>query len=292
MTFDQLRIFVVVAETLNMRQAGELLHLTQPAVSAAITALETRHDTRLFERVGRGLELSAAGRSFLPEARAVLARAEDAQRVLADLSGLVHGEVRIVASQTVTTYWLPSRMARFVETYPGISVPLVAGNSATAAAAVLAGEADLGFVEGHIDGDLLRVQRVGGDRLGLYAASGHPLAGQPVESADLQRAAWVVREPGSGTREHLQAGLARHGLNLDVLTVRLVLPSNGAVLEAVGAGGLIAAVSDLAAASRLATGQVVRLHYELPPRDFRVITHRARRASRAVAAFMQSLGMP
>ncbi|MFT3813465.1 MAG: LysR family transcriptional regulator [Acidovorax sp.] len=292
MTFDQLRIFVAVAETLNMRQAGELLHLTQPAVSAAITALETRHDTRLFDRVGRGLELSAAGRSFLPEARAVLARAGDAQRVLADLSGLVRGEVRIVASQTVATYWLPSRMARFVEACPGIGVPLVAGNSATASAAVLAGDADLGFVEGHVDGDLLRVRRIGGDRLGLYAAPGHPLAGRPVEVADLQRAAWVLREPGSGTREHLKAGLAHHGLELDALTVRLVLPSNGAVLEAVGAGGLITAVSDLAAASRLATGQVVRLDYALPPRDFRVIAHRARRASRAVAAFMQSLGLP
>ena len=82
MTLEQLRIFITVAETLNMRRASELLHLTQPAVSAAIGALEARHGTRLLDRVGRRLELNAAGRAFLPEAHGVLARAEGARRVL------------------------------------------------------------------------------------------------------------------------------------------------------------------------------------------------------------------
>lgn len=75
----------MVAETLNMTRAAERLHLAQPSVSAAIAALEQRHATRLFDRVGRRLELTEAGRLFLPEAQAVLARADAAGRLLDDL---------------------------------------------------------------------------------------------------------------------------------------------------------------------------------------------------------------
>ena len=107
MTFEQLHAFIIVAETLSMTRAAERLHLTQPAVSAAIAALEERQATRLFDRVGRHLELTAAGKVFLPEARAVIARLEEARRVFDDLAGLARGELRLAASQTVATYWLP-----------------------------------------------------------------------------------------------------------------------------------------------------------------------------------------
>ena len=88
MTLEQLRIFVAVAERQHMTRAAQALNITQSAASAAIAALEARHDARLFDRVGRGLTLSEAGRAFLPEARAVLARAADAERLLDDLAGL------------------------------------------------------------------------------------------------------------------------------------------------------------------------------------------------------------
>ena len=289
MTFDQLRIFVVVARELNMRRAGEMLFLTQPAVSAAIHALETRYETKLFDRVGRGLELNAAGRSFLPEAQAVLARADEAQRVLDDLSCLLRGEVRIAASQTVASYWLPVRMARFTKAYPRLAVSLTTGNSTQAAAALMAGEADLAFVEGAVDEDLLQARRVGGDAFSLYSAPGHPLAGRPLDENDLREAVWVFREHGSGTRDHLEAALSGMGLTASDLSIRLEMPSNEAVLGAVEAGGLIAGVSDLAAASRVALGQLVRLDFALPSRDFRVLFHRARRRSHATATFEREI---
>ncbi len=103
MTLDQLRVFVAVAEREHVTKAAKALNLTQSATSAAIAALEERHDVRLFDRVGRRIELTEAGRLFLPEARAVLARAEDAGIALAELAGLKRGRLRIVASQTVRT---------------------------------------------------------------------------------------------------------------------------------------------------------------------------------------------
>ena len=295
MTLDQLRVFVAVAESLNMRATGDRLHLTQSAVSATIAALETRHATRLFDRVGRGLALTAAGRDFLPEARAVLARADEARRVLEDLAGLARGEIRLAASQTLATYWLPPRLAAFVAAHPGVDVALSVGNSRQAVRAVLNGEADLGFIEGDLDSsdrtDRLVVQTVGGDRISLHARPGHPLSGRTLRPDDLRAAAWASREPGSGTRARVEAGLLALGVDPGRLDLRLVLASNEAVLEAVGAADLIAGVSDLASASRVATGQLVRLDCALPARDFRLLQHRERRAGSAVTAFLGGLDL-
>jgi DNA-binding transcriptional LysR family regulator len=285
MTLDQLRIFVAVAETLNMTRASERLHLTQPAVSAAIAALEQRHAAHLFDRVGRHLELTEAGHLFLPEAHGVLARADDARRVLEELDGLMRGEVRIAASQTVATYWLPRRMARFAILTPNVQLHLLVGNSAQSAARVLQGKADIGFVEAEVAEDLLSTQVVGHDRIGLYAAPDHPLVGRSLTHADLETAQWVMREPGSGTRDHATAGLIRSGINVDALRILLELPSNGAALEAAEGSQLITAVSELAAAARVGTNLIQPLQWPLPPRNFTMLLHRARRPSRAVAAF-------
>jgi DNA-binding transcriptional LysR family regulator len=288
MTLEQLRIFIAVGDRQSMTAAADVLRLSQPAVSAAVAALETRHAVRLFDRVGRGILLSDAGRAFLPEARAVLARAAAAERVIDDLAGLRRGSLRIAASQTVANYWLPPRMARFAARHPGIRLPLAVGNTAQASAAILAGEADLAFVEGRVDDPRLSVTRVGGDRLGLYVAPGHPLLATRIDRVSLRAAAWVLREPGSGTREHFAQTLQGSGLSVDDLDVRLELPSNGAVLGAVAAGGLVTVVSDLAASSRVAAGQVARLAYDLPDRAFALLQHRERHRSHAAEAFVES----
>jgi len=98
MTLEQLRVFVAVAERQHMTRAAEALHLAQSAVSAAIAALEGRHGAKLFNRVGRGIELTEAGKLFLTEAKAVLARAEAADLVLAELAGLKRGTLTVQAS--------------------------------------------------------------------------------------------------------------------------------------------------------------------------------------------------
>ena len=202
MTLEQLRIFIEVATSLNMTRAGETLNLTQPAVSAAIAALETRHDIHLFDRIGRRLELTATGRALLPEARALLARAADATQMLADLAGLHQGEIRIAASQTVATYWLPPHMARFAAAYPGITLTLQVANTAQVLEVTEQGGVDIGCVEGTVAGALWEKRAIGGDRLGLYAAPDHPLIGKRLTAAALRQAQWVAREQGSGTRDH------------------------------------------------------------------------------------------
>src|SRR5262245_59843094 len=120
MTLEQLRIFVAVAERGHMTRAAENLGMTQSAVSAAIRALESHSGTRLFDRIGRGIELTDVGRRFLPEARAVIDRAASARSALEDLSTETRGALSIAASQTIASHWLPRRLTAFHATHPNV----------------------------------------------------------------------------------------------------------------------------------------------------------------------------
>ncbi len=281
MTLEQLRVFVAVAEALHVTRAAESLHMTQSAASASIAALESRHDTRLFHRVGRGIELTAEGAQFLPEARAVLLRVAQAERCLGELNGLERGELHVAASQTVVNDWLPSRLVGFFDRHPGLRVHVQACNTEQAERAVLAGSADLGVVEGTIDGDGCALTEVDGDRLVLVVPPGHAwLNGTPVDAAALAGVPWVMRERGSGTRRLLEDELRRRGVDPDALQVVLELPSNAAVLAAVDAGAGAAAVSALAARHHHA--QTVA--FDLPTRRFTILRHCQRAPSRAQVA--------
>ncbi|QRE76906.1 LysR family transcriptional regulator [Methylobacterium aquaticum] len=287
MTLDQLRIFVAVAERQHVTRAAEALNLVQSAVSAAIATLEGRHAVKLFHRVGRGIELTEAGRLFLAEARAVLARAEAAEQVLADLSGLRRGTLAIRASQTIAGHWLPRHLVAFRAAYPDIVLRLGIGNTAQAAEAVRSGVAELGFVEGAVEDDGLASLPVAEDRLVLVVRPGHELAGcsQPAPS-DLAAASWVLREPGSGTRSALESAVAAAGLAPDALTVALELPSNEAVLAAVAAGAGASVLSEAVVAPSLRTGTLVAVPLGLPARIFRVLRHKERYRSRAADALL------
>ncbi|MDB5647231.1 LysR family transcriptional regulator [Methylobacterium sp.] len=287
MTLDQLRIFVAVAEREHVTRAAEALNLVQSAVSTAIATLEARHATKLFDRVGRGIALTQAGRVFLGEARAVLARAEAAELVLADLSGLRRGTLAIQASQTIASHWLPAHLVAFRRAYPEIVLRLEVGNTAEAAAAVREGRAELGFVEGELDDPVLASTDVAQDELVLVVAPGHPFAdGRVVGLDELATAAWVLREPGSGTRSAFEATLETRGLSPARLRVALELPSNEAVRAAVEAGGGASVLSASVVSGALRAGTLVRADLALPARPFRVLRHKARYRSRAADALL------
>jgi DNA-binding transcriptional LysR family regulator len=293
MTLDQLRVFVAVAERQHVTQAAAALNIAQSAVSAAIASLEARHGARLFHRVGRGIELTEAGRIFLEEARGVLGRAEAAERVLAELGGLRRGTLSVYASQTIAGYWLPRHLAAFRRAHPDINIVLRIGNTAEVAAAIRSGAAELGFIEGAIDDTLLRTFRVATDQLVVVVGADHPWASaQRLDRADIEGAEWVLREPGSGTRSAFAAGLARLGLDLTKLNVVLELPSNEAVRAAVEAGLGATALSASVAAPSLEAGllHLARMPIALPDRDFSVLHHTERPPSRAAARLLELIG--
>jgi DNA-binding transcriptional LysR family regulator len=287
MTLEQLRIFVAVAELEHVTRAAERLNLTQSAVSAAVSALENRYATRLFDRVGRGIRLSDAGRAFLVEARAVLARASVAETVLADLAGMRRGSLTLAASQTVANYWLPALICHFQQRYPGIETSLFIGNTEQVAARVAEGEADLGFVEGEVEAPQLTLQPAAEDELVLVVGPRHEWVQRDSFSKhDLPHGRWVLREPGSGTRAMFLEAIAGLGLDADALDIALELPSNEAVRSAVEAGAGASVMSRLVVDSAIRAGKLVELPLTLPRRRFLALSHKERYRTAAQREFL------
>ena len=287
MTFDQLRIFVAVAERLHVTRAAEALNLTQSAVSVSVANLEQQSDVKLFHRVGRRIELSDAGKIFLEEARQILARVEAARVVLQDLSKEPRGRLRVYSSQTVASYWLPSRLIRLQNTFPGIDIQVAVGNTSQVAEAVVQGGADVGLVEGEVNDPVLRQVVVGSDHLAIGVRRDHPWAElDQVDAESYPKSRWILRERGSGTRAEFERHLAQYEMSLDDLNISLELPSNEAILGAVAAGGHATVLSDLALA-HASDLHVVRLRDA--ERLFSALTHPDRHQTRAMGAFLEVL---
>lgn len=280
MTLEQLRIFVGVAEREHVTRAAEALNVTQSAASGAIAALEARHGVPLFHRVGRGIQLTEAGRAFLAEARAVLGRAAHAEMMLAEYGGLERGTLRLVASQTIASYWLPAKLAAFHERHPQIAVELAIDNTEGAAAQVLSGGAELGFVEGSIDEPALAHWVIGRDPMVLVGRDD----AAHVDEDWLRNARWIVREQGSGTRSTFEDILRTRGLDPAELQISMTLPSNEAVRSAVEAGAGVAALSRLVVTRALNAGDLVELPLGLPDRPFHALRHKERYRTRAADA--------
>lgn len=286
MTLEQLRIFVAVAERQHVTRAAETLNMSQSAVSAAVAALEGRHGAKLFHRVGRGIALTDAGALFLVEAKAVLARIETAELVLAELGGLKRGTLSLQASQTIASHWLPRHLVTFRRAYPAVSVRLTIGNTAQVAKAIHDGTADLGFVEGLVHDPLLTSSVVARDQLVVVVAPDHPWAtAGRITAAQLADSEWVLREPGSGTRSVFEKAARDLGV-LDNLRVALELPSNEAVRAAVEAGMGATAVSASVAAPSIEAGLLAQVIFDLPERAFHVLRHGERYHNRAEQALL------
>ena len=286
MTLDQLRVFVAVAERQHVTRAAEALNIAQSAASAAVAALEGRHGAKLFHRVGRGIELTEAGTLFLAEARAVLARVEQAELVLSELGGLMRGTLRVCA-----TYWLPRHLLAFRRAHPGITVLLDIGNTAEVAAAVRAGTAELGFVEGKLESAVLFQTVVAQDQLVVVAAPDHPWAGRDrLEASELLDGEWILREQGSGTRSAFEAALLAAGVDPAALNVVLTLPSNEAVRAAVEAGTGATVISASVAAPSLEAELLWQVPFTIPARAFSALWHVERHRSRAASTLLDIIG--
>lgn len=289
MTLDQIRIFLAVAEAQHVTRASEKLGLTQSAVSAAIAALEQQHNVKLFDRIGRGIALTQAAEALIPQAQNLLREAETTRHVLGDLAQDTRGSLRIQASQTVASYWLPSRLMQLRDQHPGVQIDLHVGNTAQAAAAVSEGRADLGFVEGALPDSDLHRQVVARDELVLVMSRDHPMARTDrFEAEDYVQMQWVLREPGSGTRSETEAHLAEMGLSVSNLDIAMEFPSNEAVLAAVASGPQVSMLSARAVGAAKGRGLAMRrvTWAPHPARVFAVLSHPKRYKTRAARALL------
>jgi DNA-binding transcriptional LysR family regulator len=287
-TLRQFEVFLAVARARSFRRAAEALHLSQPALSQHVRELEAVLEARLFDRLGRTVQLTEAGRILQDHATRLFATLTDARHAIADLQGLARGTLAIGASTTPGIYVLPSVLGVFRTRYPAIAVALQLGNSAEIEALVRAGELDLGVVG---DGGTRSVEaslaaRVE-DELVLIVGPSHPWARRrEIGPAELAAEPLLLREPGSATRQVTERALAGAGV---AYRPGMVLPHTEAIKQGVLAGLGVAFVSVYAIRGEQATGRVrpLRVRGLQIVRHFHLIHHERRRPSAAARAFME-----
>ncbi len=279
----QLEVFVPTGRAGSTRAAAERVGRSQSAASAALAELEASVGAPLFDRIGRRLVLNENGRTLLPRAAAMIDAATELQHLF---SGEHAVPLRVAASFTIGEYLLPERVAQWKAAHPGSHLRMRVSNTDDVIDAVARHEADIGFVEGARTHPDLLMRPWLSDELVVFAAPTHPLAARKVSVEQLRGAAWVVREPGSGTREATDRWLLEH---LGAVDIAYELGSTEAIKRLVGFGAGIGCVSRYAVAQAFDEGWLVPLRTQLPKamRRLATVVHRGRPLGAGAAAFMR-----
>ncbi|MET7697532.1 LysR family transcriptional regulator [Streptomyces sp. NPDC005485] len=264
-----LELLLAVARLGSLGRAARETGITQPAASSRIRSMERQLGVALVDRSPRGSRLTDAGVLVTDWARRVVEAAEAFDVGAQALRDRRDSRLRVAASMTIAEYLLPGWLIALRAQRPDTAVSLLAGNSAAVAERLLAGEADLGFVEGLSVPAGLDSAVVAHDRLIVVTAPGHPWARRrkPLAAAELAATPLILREEGSGTRQVLEAALG--GLARPLIE----LSSTTAVKASAASGAGPAVLSELALGEELSAHRLVNI----PLSD----TH-LRRALRAV----------
>lgn len=280
LTLRDLDLFCAIARHGSVRGAADAMALTQSATSQALARLERALDAPLFDRRGRRLVLNEAGRRLLPQAQRLLDDALALQGLLAapPLS------LQLGASTTIASYLLPQLLAQLRRREPAAQVQLTVGNTADVVAAVAAMRVDFGLVEGPCRNARLHVRHWRDDELIPIAPPGHALARGRVQKQQLAAARWLLREPGSGTRDEVERWLLLH---VGEVRADMELGNSEAIKRAVAAGLGISCLPRLVVADLLASGAVREIDTGLPPllRPLSLVRH----AQRPAPPFIEEL---
>ncbi len=260
-TLRQLQVVLATAHHENISRAAASLNMSQSAASGALKEFETLYEVRLFERAGKRLKLNEVGRQLWPRVEALLEQATELERDLTRHHDL--GRLKVGATLTIGNYLAVKFMAQYMAEQPNARVKLEVANTRAIADRVLSFDLDLGMIEGEINHPDLELQRWRSDDLVAFCAPDHPLARQALSDADLLNEAWIVREPGSGTRQTFERGM--HGILTD-LHIALELEHTEAIKRAVEAGLGISCLSRVSLHEAFRRGTLIPL--DIPHRDF------------------------
>ncbi|GAA3398754.1 LysR family transcriptional regulator [Cryptosporangium minutisporangium] len=259
-------LLLSVARLGSVGQAAREHGVSQPAASARLRQLERRLGIALLNRTPRGSTLTSEGALVADWARTAIEAAEALAAGAGALRTAHDSTLRVAASQTVAEYLLPGWLVAVRAAHPELGVRLDAVNSADVARRVLAGEVDLGFVEGPDLPAGLHAETVQDDRLAVVVAPGHPWTRRRrgISVAELAAASLVSREANSGTRRALESALHAAGATT-IAPPLLELSSTTAIKHAVAAGSGPAVLSSLAIAGELGTGALVEIGVKAEP---------------------------
>lgn len=288
----KLKVFCTVAETKSFSKTSEIVHLTQPAVSLQIQAIEEIYETKLFDRSSSTVTLTPAGEVLYKYAKEILALYATAEKVIGKLTGLVKGSITIGACSNIGNYLLPSVITDFSKTHLKTKIHLLVSNTKRVIELLNSGNIDIGIVEGDVVRQKMVVKKLISDELLLIVSPNHPWAKKKeVSISDLTKEPFIFREAGSGTRQMMEKFLSRHGITPQDMKVSIVLGSTEAIKDAVENGLGVSIISRWAARkeNKYGTLRLLSLKEEKMVRDFSLIINKNSVSSNALDEFLTFL---
>jgi DNA-binding transcriptional LysR family regulator len=287
----RLKVFCTVAETKSFSKASEIIHLTQPAVSLQIQALEEIYETKLFDRSSSTVTLTPAGEILYKYAKQILSLYAQAEKEIAALTGLIKGSVRLGASTTIANYLLPSVISDFKKRNNRVRFHLLIGNTKRIVDHLNNGIISFGLVEGDVSKFKIKAEKVLKDELVVIVSPEHPFSNRKnISVSELVKEPFILREEGSGTRQIIENYLLKYGISVSDLNVTAVLGGTEAIKEAVEDGTGISIVSKWAVRREVSRGtlKMLPLKEERLLRDFSLI-YRNTTFSSAESEFLEYL---
>lgn len=251
----RLRVFYEAARQGSFTRAGEVLFLTQPAVSFQIKSLEEEVGARLFRREKNQVALTEVGEILFRYAKEILALYDRAEGEIAQLTAHVGGKLLVGVTNVIAKYVLPRPIGLFKKLNPRVSIVIQTGNSEHLVTALTKGELDLAIVSDPVElRDHVVDPWIREDLLLIVPADHRWVARALVTLDDLLQEPFIMREEGSGTRRTFERYLGTKGLALEDLNVVLTLGSTEAVKASVEAGAGVSVVSSLSLKGELPAG--------------------------------------
>jgi DNA-binding transcriptional LysR family regulator len=283
LTLRQLEVFAAVMRGGTTRAAGDEISRSQSAASNALGELEGVLGVQLFDRVGKKLVINENGRALLPKAAGILELTAEAQALFTTSHA---APLRLASSYTIGEYLLPELIAGWKSAHPRSPVHVQIANTHDVFESVAAFSADIGFIEGTHSHPELKVRQWRTDHMVIIAPPGHPMSSRKVSARQLARASWVLREPGSGTREAADRWLIPQ---VEEMQVELELSTNEAVKRAVAAGIGLGCLSELAVRDALQHRWLVQLATSFPvvDRSLSIVMHRSKKLGSAAEGFLR-----
>jgi len=253
----KLKVFRVVADTLNFRRAADELHLTQPAITSQIKSLEEGLGIALFDRISRDIRLTPAGTTLLQYVRQIEAISNDAVAALAPFGGQEGIEISIGASHTIAVYLLPRLLLTLQKDWPKLRIHIMGGSTNEILHALTMHQIGVGLIEAPAFRPDLKIEVFGEDELALIVRPDHRWAEKTeLRAAELVQEPILLREVGSGMRKFVEEYLERNGVLRQQLRTSIDMNSTEGILAAVEAGLGIGFVPCAVLDKALMTGSV------------------------------------
>ncbi|WP_203472951.1 selenium metabolism-associated LysR family transcriptional regulator [Dissulfurispira thermophila] len=251
------KIFCTIAETGSFSKTSKIVHITQPAVSLQIQALEEICGTKLLDRSRGSVTLTTAGEVLYKYAKKILDLHEKIEKEIGKATGMIKGGVTFGASTTLGNHVLPNVIINFRKKHPKIKINMLVGNAKRIEDLLNTGFIDFGIIAGEPSKTWFKAEPILQDELGFIIPIVHPWSRKELISIlEITKEPFIMREAGSATRQKIEEYLLSHGIGINKLHIALVLGSTESIKEAVIRGAGVSIISKWDVKEEVKTGKL------------------------------------